>query len=115
MGSTYREVRIEADTCRFEELQAAFAALEGRWKLMLLNHLFESQPRRFSDLERATPGISQKVLIQQLKALERDGLVNRHAYPVVPPHVEYTLTDDGLALQPALVALRDWAVARPPT
>ena len=105
---------MDAEACGFEEMQAAFAVLDGRWKLMLLNHLFESQPRRFSELERATPGISQKVLIQQLKALERDGLVNRHAYPVVPPHVEYSLTEDGLALQPALVALRDWAVARRP-
>ncbi len=52
------------------------------------------------------------MLIQQLKALERDGLVERRPFPVVPPRVEYTLTDAGLALQPALVALRDWAVAR---
>ena len=104
-----------SESCGFEQLQAAFAVLDGRWKLMLLNHLFESRPRRFSELERATPGISQKVLIQQLKALARDGLVERHAYPVVPPYVEYTLTEDGLALQPALVALRDWAVARQPT
>jgi DNA-binding HxlR family transcriptional regulator len=112
VGSTYLKVRIEADaSCGFDELRTAFEMLEGRWKLMLLNHLFESQPRRFSELERATPGISQKVLIQQLKALERDGIVHRHAYPVVPPHVEYTLTDRGLALQPALLALRDWAVA----
>jgi DNA-binding HxlR family transcriptional regulator len=102
----------DVEACGIEELQEAFALLEGRWKLLLLNHLFLRSPQRFSELERATPGISQKMLIQQLKALERDGLVARHAYPVVPPHVEYALTPAGVALQPALVALRDWAVTR---
>jgi DNA-binding HxlR family transcriptional regulator len=112
MGSTHQKVRVEADACGVEQLQTALAALEGRWKLLLLNHLFDRRPQRFSELERATPGISQKMLIQQLRALERDGLVARRSYPVVPPRVEYTLTDAGLALQPVLVALRDWAVAR---
>ncbi len=52
------------------------------------------------------------MLIQQLRALERDGIVARRAFPVVPPHVEYSLTPDGMALRPALVALRDWAARR---
>lgn len=87
--------------------------LEGRWKLMILFQLFGGRVLRFSDLERAIPAVSQKMLIQQLRQLERDGIVRRTAYPEVPPKVEYALTDWGQALCPALDALLTWAAARP--
>ena len=69
--------------------------LEGRWKLVILFQLFGSSIRRFSELERAIPGISQKMLIQQLRQLEADGVVTRIVHAEVPPRVEYHLTDWG--------------------
>jgi DNA-binding HxlR family transcriptional regulator len=67
---------------------------------------------RFSELERAIPGVSQKMLIQQLRELERDGIVVRKIYPQVPPKVEYSLTKWGKAMCPALDSLLEWAAAR---
>jgi DNA-binding HxlR family transcriptional regulator len=86
--------------------------LEGRWKLVILYQLFEGGTLRFSELERLIPKVTQKMLIQQLRALESDGVVRRMARPVVPPHVEYQLTPLGEQLKPALEALRDWSDLR---
>ena len=86
--------------------------LEGRWKLVILFHLFGGKMLRFSDLERAIPAISQKMLIQQLRQLESDGIVRADRPSQVPPKVEYGLTDWGQALCPALDALLKWAEAR---
>lgn len=93
-------------------VEQAFKLLEGRWKLMILFHLFGGKLRRFSDLERAIPAISQKMLIQQLRRMESDGIVRRIVHHQVPPKVEYGLTDWGQALCPALDALLRWAAAR---
>ena len=86
--------------------------LEGRWKLVILFHLFGGKLLRFSDLERAIPAISQKMLIQQLRQMEADGIVTRLVHHQVPPKVEYGLTDWGQALCPALDALLTWAAQR---
>lgn len=83
--------------------------LEGRWKLVILFHLFDGKVQRYSDLEKLIPGISQKMLAQQLRKLEADGIVTRKVYDQVPPKVEYRLTDWGQALCPALDALLKWA------
>lgn len=86
--------------------------LEGRWKMVIIFHLFDRRILRFSELERAIPGVSQKMLIQQLRSLEEDGIVSRKVYPQVPPRVEYELTDWGQAMCPALDALLEWAAKR---
>ena len=86
--------------------------LEGRWKLIILFHLFGGKVLRFSDLERAIPAISQKMLIQQLRGLEEDGVVVRTIYAQVPPKVEYKLSAQGQALGPVFLALLDWARLR---
>ncbi len=96
-----------------EGVQTVIRVLEGRWKLLILFQLFGGQIRRFSDLERAIPGVSQKMLIQQLRQLEADGVVTRIVHPQVPPKVEYRLTEWGQALCPALDALLLWAEAAP--
>jgi DNA-binding HxlR family transcriptional regulator len=100
-GADYTSQAMEALRC-----------LEGKWKMIILSRLFARPVWRFSELERSVPGISQKMLIQQLKEMAADGLVQRKAYPEVPPRVEYALTDIGRALAPAMVALLDWAVLR---
>jgi len=90
-------------------VQEALRVLEGRWKLIILFELFGGRTLRFSELERAIPGVSQKMLIQQLRDLEKDGIVRRQVYPVVPPKVEYSLTSGGEELCPALDELLYWA------
>ena len=92
--------------------EEAFKLIEGRWKMMILFHLFDKEMLRFSELERAIPLASQKMLIQQLRDLERNGIVKRTIYPQVPPRVEYSLTDLGQALRPALHELVQWANLR---
>src|SRR6202790_5504384 len=96
-----------------QDVEAALRLLEGRWKLVILFHLFGGKVLRFSDLERAIPNITQKMLGQQLKQMEKDGIVVRTAYPQVPPKVEYSLTPWGQALCPALDAILKWADRRP--
>jgi DNA-binding HxlR family transcriptional regulator len=93
-------------------VQQAFRMLEGRWKLVILFHLFGGKVLRYSELERAMVGISQKMLAQQLRQLESDGIVRRIVHHQVPPKVEYCLTDWGQALCPALDALLTWAEQR---
>lgn len=95
-----------------EGVETALKLLEGRWKLVILFHLFGGRVLRFSDLERAIPAVSQKMLIQQLRQLENDGIVRRIVHHQVPPKVEYCLTDWGQALCPALDALLTWAAER---
>ena len=91
------------------DVEAVFRLLEGRWKLVILFHLFGGQVQRFSDLEKLIPGISQKMLAQQLRQLEADGIVERRQYPQVPPKVEYRMTEWGQALCPALDSLLKWS------
>lgn len=74
-------------------VEQVFKLLEGRWKLLILFHLFGGKVLRFSDLERAIPAVSPKMLAQQLRQMEADGIVRRTVYQQVPPKVEYCLTD----------------------
>ena len=107
MAKRYTAVTAAADA------EKALRLLEGRWKLVILFHLFGGKVMRFSDLERAIPAITQKMLGQQLKSLEVDGIVLRTAYPQVPPKVEYRLTAWGQSLCPALDMILKWAGRRP--
>lgn len=108
MGKTEHAALSAADG-----VEQAFRMLEGRWKLLILFHLFGGALLRFSELERAIDGISQKMLIQQLRHMEKDGIVRRIVHHQVPPKVEYGLTEWGQALCPALDALLGWAERRP--
>lgn len=118
IASTHRKVSIplakkaHTPTTAAIEVEAIFKLLEGRWKLVILFHLFGGQVQRFSDLEKLIPGISQKMLAQQLRQLEQDGIVMRTVYHQVPPKVDYRLTDWGQMLCPALDALLKWAEFR---
>ncbi|WP_233595602.1 MULTISPECIES: helix-turn-helix domain-containing protein [Corallococcus] len=96
-----------------ERVEEALKLMEGRWKLVILFQLFGGRVVRFSEFERAIPGISQKMLAQQLRQLERDGLVTRTVYAEVPPRVEYRLTPWGQSLCPALEGLLRWAAEQP--
>src|SRR5262245_57714505 len=120
MASTHEKVRNSPEGKReyptpdagAQGVEDALKILEGRWKLVILFHLFGGKVLRFSDLERAIPAVSQKMLIQQLRQMEADGIVRRIVHHQVPPKVEYCLTDWGQALCPALDALLKWAELR---
>lgn len=88
-------------------VQATLKVLGGKWKILILWHL-KDKPRRFSELKRLIPEITEKMLIQQLRELEKDEIVNRKVYSDVPPKVEYSFTDYGRSLEPALKVLCQW-------
>jgi len=81
----------------------------GRWKPLILWNLRNGR-LRYSELKKAIPPITEKMLIQHLKQLETDNLVQRKVIEVMPPHVEYCLSDAGAELLPALNALADWGI-----
>jgi DNA-binding HxlR family transcriptional regulator len=95
------------------EVGAALKTLEGRWKLVIVLHLFRQPVSRLSELHRAIPAVTQKMLIQQLRALEADGIVARTVYAEMPPKVEYRLTERGIALAPVFSSLLEWASSYP--
>lgn len=85
----------------------AFEVIGGKWKAVILWELNDA-PRRFGELRRLISGVSEKMLIQQLRELEADGLVERHVFHEVPPKVEYSTTVAGKQLNKALGPLADW-------
>ncbi|MEI6290384.1 MAG: helix-turn-helix domain-containing protein [Chloroflexota bacterium] len=91
----------------FCPVTATVSVIGGKWKPIILWILFQEK-RRFSELKRNIPTITQKMLTQQLRDLERDGIVHREVYPVVPPQVEYSLTEKGSTLTPILLAMEKW-------
>lgn len=88
-------------------VQTTLRVLGGKWKILILWHL-KDDVRRFSELKRLMPEITEKVLTQQLRELVRDGVVSRNVYSEVPPKVEYAFTEYGLSLKPVLQALCNW-------
>lgn len=94
-------------TCTTETVGVTLRVIGGKWKPLILWHL-NKNPVRFGELMRKMPGITQKMLTQQLRELEEDRLVIRKVYPEVPPKVEYKLSDYGRTLGPVLHAMSDW-------
>lgn len=88
-------------------VEAALEIIGAKWKGGTLLHLLGGE-RRFSELRRLMPNVTQRILSKALRELEVDGLVLRTVYPTVPPQVGYSLTPKGEALRPALLALRAW-------
>lgn len=99
--------RLEPDSCGFA---SALAVIGGKWKTSILWELHLG-PRRFSELFRKLPPISEKVLAAQLKEMEADGIIRRTVLGQVPPHVEYSVTEHGLSLNDAVTAMSAWGKA----
>jgi DNA-binding HxlR family transcriptional regulator len=89
--------------------ETTLLVIGGRWKIPILYHLFQGV-KRFSELRHAIGGISQKVLTQQLREMERHGIIHREVYPQVPPKVEYSLTPLGETLRPLIDELCKWGI-----
>ncbi len=90
-------------------VEATLDVIGGKWKVLILCYL-EEDIRRFGELKRLIPGITQKMLTQQLRELETDGLINRKVYTQVPPKVEYSLTKYGESLKPILKLMYQWGI-----
>jgi DNA-binding HxlR family transcriptional regulator len=97
----------QRSTCPVE---STLSAIGGRWKVLILKELFDGT-KRFGQLHKALHGITQKMLTQQLREMERAGLVNRQVYRQVPPKVEYSLTKMGETLEPVLDSMHKWGIA----
>jgi len=91
-------------------IEVAMEAIDGKWKILILWYL-KDEKKRFNELQKSIYGITQKMLIQKLRELEQDGIVHRKIYPVVPPKVEYSLTEYGETLKPILKQLYFWGEA----
>ncbi|MDX8044385.1 winged helix-turn-helix transcriptional regulator [Gracilibacillus sp. S3-1-1] len=90
------------------EKELTLAVIGGKWKMLILWHLGREGTKRFSELKSLIPGITQRMLANQLRELEDDLVVHREIYPVVPPKVEYSLTEQGETLLPILDLLNEW-------
>ena len=93
------------EDCRVED---ALGILVGKWKPVILLHLLQNGTKRFSELKRSLPGITQKMLTKQLRELEDEDIIKRVVYPQVPPKVEYSITEYGKSLEPILEAMHEW-------
>ncbi len=90
-------------------VETTLKVIGGRWKVLILQELFNGV-RRFGELHRAMNGITQKMLTQQLREMEQDGIVHREVYLQVPPKVEYSLTPLGKTLKPILNSMHEWGI-----
>jgi len=88
-------------------MEVTLEVIGGKWKALLVYRLL-SGALRFSELKRQVPGITEKMLTQQLRELERDGVLNRRVFAEVPPRVEYCVSEHGRSLQPVLAAMCQW-------
>lgn len=100
---------VQAKEKRKSPATITLQVIGGKWKVLVLYELF-SGVKRFSELSRLLSGVTQKMLTQQLRELEQDGLIRREIYPQIPPKVEYSLTPLGASLKPIVDAMCDWAL-----
>lgn len=91
-------------------VEATLAVIGGKWKGVVLWHLMEGT-LRFNEIRRRLPNVTQRSLTNQLRELEADGLIHRTVFPVVPPRVEYSLSERGRSLAPVILALKSWGEA----
>lgn len=89
-------------------VEATLSVIGGKWKVVILFHLSHFGTHRFAELRRKIPGVSERMLTQQLRELEHDGVVRREVYAEVPPKVEYSLTDYGETLRPICELMCGW-------
>jgi DNA-binding HxlR family transcriptional regulator len=88
-------------------VEATISLIDGKWKCVILFHLLGGT-LRFNELRRLVPEVTQRMLTNQLRELEADGLIVRKVYPQVPPKVEYSISPLGRSLEPVLLGLKDW-------
>ena len=99
------DMDMQPELCKVDD---ALGILVGKWKPIILLHLLKNGTQRFSELKRSVPGITQKMLTNQLRELEDEDIIHRVVYPQVPPKVEYSITDYGKTVNPILISMAKW-------
>lgn len=99
----------EKQLARCESMCRLQSVISGKWKILIIWYISFYKMQRFNELQRRLDGITHSTLANQLKELENDGLINRKAYPEVPPRVEYTLTELGESFVPLLKQMQAWS------
>ena len=102
-----REHKVSCSNYRCE-IELTLEIIGGKWKALILWNLHLHQTIRYNEFRRLIPSITQKMLTQQLRELEKYGIISRTSYPTVPPMVEYALTEDGQNLIPILQSMDEW-------
>ena len=102
------DMDMQPELCKVDD---ALGILVGKWKPIILLILLQEGTKRFSDLKRSVPGITQKMLTKQLRELEEEDIITRNVYAQVPPKVEYSISEYGRSLEPILVAMHEWGAA----
>ena len=92
----------------FTSKDLALSVIGGRWKIVIIWCLLQQSPLRLSEIQKKLPDVNQRMLIRQLRELEDDEIITRVVYPVVPPKVEYQLSEIGLLLEPVVTSICDW-------
>ena len=98
-------MNIQPEYCK---VHGALSILVGKWKPIILLYLMSKGTMRYGELKKALVSITPKMLTNQLRELEEEGLINRVVYPEVPPKVEYSITEYGMTLKPILEEMHDW-------
>ena len=98
-------MKIQPEYCK---VQGALSILVGKWKPIILLYLMSEGTMRYGELKKALVGITPKMLTNQLRELEEEGLISREVYPQIPPKVEYSITEYGMTLKPILEAMHEW-------
>jgi DNA-binding HxlR family transcriptional regulator len=89
-------------------VEACLEVVGGKWKGVILHYLMTNSVLRFNEIQKLKPDLSPRILTAQLRELERDGVIIRKVYPVVPPKVEYSLSEAGESLRPVVKAMQKW-------
>ncbi|KMY53251.1 transcriptional regulator [Bacillus sp. FJAT-27231] len=92
----------------FNSKDLALSVIGGRWKIAIIWCLFQQSPLRLSEIQQKLPHANQRMLIRQLRELEEDQIITRFVHPVVPPKVEYQLSEMGLRLESVVTSICDW-------
>jgi DNA-binding HxlR family transcriptional regulator len=90
-------------------VEATMSVIGGKWKTLIIHHLLDGT-KRFNELKRLLPNVTQRMLTSQLRELEAMGIIHREIYPQIPPKVEYSLTETGLTLEPVLWKMHEWGL-----
>lgn len=89
-------------------IENVLKVIGGKWKVLIVFHLSQNEVVRFGEMKRLIPGVTQRILTNQLREMEADGLINRKVYPEVPPKVEYSLSDVGSELKAVYIEMKKW-------
>ncbi|MEP6951725.1 MAG: helix-turn-helix domain-containing protein [Ginsengibacter sp.] len=107
MKKNIKNISAAAKECPFRQ---TLDTLDGKWKFAIIYELFKKNTYRFKELERQVEGITPRMLIKELKSLEKSDIISRKQYPAVPPKVEYSLTEHGITLEPIIKVMNEWGI-----